>query len=525
MESGKPIREVLQQIAFECSQSGATKWQALKVIKELEGFEGAEQQLKKKAAEALEKLNPEAAKTLLSFEKLRVYTSAEKLEPFDRGNIIKSLLKETGISRHVAEKIGSEVEGKIKDLKIEYLNAQLIREMVNVKLLEYGHEPTHSEYARIGMPVFEVKKKLSEGIFENPEILAEYNWLSAIPRKARDLHFESFIHIFHPEDFSTKVGATSGFFAASAEETALGAKELDALSSCPSTIKALNFGLAAGGKIPKKKMQEEAERLGKIFSITGKKRFAEVALFSDFEWQGLSQKKNLAVQLGNALLKSKNAGLGFCACVDSKYQLKLLDKKSLPERLLIANNSRGKATQYDFGLVLGAHSCMVQNAGINLPKMAQASGQDEAAFFETLKDALNAINSAAEAKTQILGTKNYFPKSMLEEPAKAVCLAGLLGASSMLGLGSEGKIAEKIISAVQKEGFSLLEMRDEKILRKFGIIEDRWEAQKMLLGISSKQRKNYAFAYLASTMKEAENLLAECPLIELIASHDAHSAQ
>src|SRR3989344_7213660 len=129
METDRPIKEVLQRIAFECQESGATKWQVLKIIKELEEFEGTEQQLRKNASEALEKLNPEAAKTLSSFEKMRVYTSAEKLEPFDRGNIIKSLLKETSVSRHVAEKIGAEVEDRIKDLKLSELNTQIIREM------------------------------------------------------------------------------------------------------------------------------------------------------------------------------------------------------------------------------------------------------------------------------------------------------------------------------------------------------------------------------------------------------------
>src|SRR3989344_4688653 len=109
METDRPIKEVLQRIAFECQESGATKWQVLKIIKELEEFEGTEQQLRK---------------------------------------------------------IGSEVEGKIKDLKIEYLNTHIIREMVNVKLLEYGHEPVHSQYARIGMPVYEVKKNLDTRGFD-----------------------------------------------------------------------------------------------------------------------------------------------------------------------------------------------------------------------------------------------------------------------------------------------------------------------------------------------------------------------
>ena len=114
----KPVKETIQKIASECQESGATKWEAMKILKELEQYPGTEQQKRKKALEILEEINPEAAKTFASFERLRVFTSREKREAFDRGNIIKSLLKETSVSRAVAEKIGGEVEDKIKDLKI-----------------------------------------------------------------------------------------------------------------------------------------------------------------------------------------------------------------------------------------------------------------------------------------------------------------------------------------------------------------------------------------------------------------------
>ena len=173
MNSNKPIKESLQIIAFECYESGASKWQVMKVLKEIENFQGTKKQLNTKVTEILAELNPEAAKTFSSFEKLKVFTSAEKRQAFDRGNIIKSLLKETKISRAIAKTIGSEVEDKIKDLQLDYLNTSLIREMVNVKLLDYGHEPVHGEYARLGLPVFEVKKKLEQNIFENKEILRE----------------------------------------------------------------------------------------------------------------------------------------------------------------------------------------------------------------------------------------------------------------------------------------------------------------------------------------------------------------
>ena len=57
------IKETIQKLILECQESGASKWEVMKVLKELETFSGTEQQLRKKAAETLEKLNPDAAKT------------------------------------------------------------------------------------------------------------------------------------------------------------------------------------------------------------------------------------------------------------------------------------------------------------------------------------------------------------------------------------------------------------------------------------------------------------------------------
>ncbi len=159
----KPVNEKIQRIALECAEAGASKWETAKIIKALQETEQSERKLRKKALEELVALNPEAAKVMDSFTKMQVFTSHEWLEAFDRGNIIKSLLNETNIPRTVAERIGSEVEDKLKDLKVNYLNTAIIREMVNVKLLEYGHESIHSQYTRLGLPVFEAKKRMQEG--------------------------------------------------------------------------------------------------------------------------------------------------------------------------------------------------------------------------------------------------------------------------------------------------------------------------------------------------------------------------
>jgi len=517
MES-KPIKEALQKIILECQESGATKWQALKMLKELESFQGGEAQLRKKAAEILEKLNPEAAKTFRSFERLRVFTSREKREAFDRGNIIKSLLKETGVSRAVAEKIGSEVEDKIKDLKIEYLNTQLIREMVDVKLLEYGHEHVHREYARLGMPVFEVAKRLSESaVFENPEILREYNWLEAIPEKARELHFDSFIHVFAPEDFSTKIFSFSMFLEGSVEDAAIQAASMDRHCTHPATLKAFNYSLALSCSATGKKIAAETGRALKVLSLTGKKRSAEIALFSDFEWGGFSHRKKDALRFANALLRSgENSAAEFPVSVDSRYKLKLLEKGIFSRGVKALNNSLAETTLYPFGVITGSFKGLLQLTALNLAKIAESAGNDEKSFLEKAGETADAVIELEESKKKALRKRPYFGEWMLEKTCGGLALSGLYAACALVDPKAPEKIAEALISALQKKGFVVLETPAEISQKAFGVSEEMDKTQEMLLRMGPKQKKSFGFAYAAGNLKEAERLLGEVPCVEII---------
>ncbi|MDP3762442.1 MAG: hypothetical protein Q8Q97_00005, partial [bacterium] len=392
----------------------------MRVLRELEEMGGNEQQLKKKAYEVIEKLNPEAAKTFISFERMKVFTSKEKRERFDRGNIIKSLLRETKVSRAVAEKIGGEVEGRVKDMKIEYLNTPLIREMVSSKLLEYGHEPVHRDYSRIGMPVFEVRKRLDAGNFENPEILREYTWLSAITGKARELHFDSLIHIFHPEDFCTKIHCAPVHFSGEPEDMAIAAKKADALCSLPVTAGAWNFSLASTG-VAGKKITAKAQAADKIFSLTKGKRMAELALFADFEWKAEAGFKKKAVHAAVAMQQSPPRSFSTYVSVDSKYQLKLLGKKFIPG-LTIVNNSRERALLYPGAIAIGASGGILQLVGINLEKIAQLSGE-ERGFFSLLDETAKAIAELCNQKRQEIAKRPYMDKALAAQSSPAVCLS------------------------------------------------------------------------------------------------------
>ena len=148
-----------------------------------------------------------------------VRTSRNEIEPFDAGKIVRSLVEEAGVSREVAEEIASEVERGIKSLGLEFVSAPLIREVVNVKLIERGLERERALYTRLGMPVYDVAKLISEGSRENanlqhnPEtihklvadsVMKEYSLLRVLPTDLADAHMRGEIHVHDLEYFATR---------------------------------------------------------------------------------------------------------------------------------------------------------------------------------------------------------------------------------------------------------------------------------------------------------------------------------
>ncbi len=148
-----------------------------------------------------------------------VRTSRNEIEPFDRTKIVESLVKETGVPRNTAEEIALEVERGIKSLNLEFVSAPLIREIVNVKLIERGLESERAKYTRLGMPVYDVTQLIERGSKENanlqhnPEtihklvadnVMKEYALLHILPLELADAHMRGDIHIHDLEYFATR---------------------------------------------------------------------------------------------------------------------------------------------------------------------------------------------------------------------------------------------------------------------------------------------------------------------------------
>jgi len=162
-------------------------------------------------------MNPQATMEKQTVEKtdstdlaLFVRTSGEDMVHWDRAKIVEALMNETGIEAEMANIIGVEVEKQIKSLNIDVITSPLIRELVDVKLLEYGLEDARRKHTRLGTPLFDVKKiifnqnKENANVPHGPEatnltlaenIKKEFALLSVFSQDVADAHMIGDMHL------------------------------------------------------------------------------------------------------------------------------------------------------------------------------------------------------------------------------------------------------------------------------------------------------------------------------------------
>ncbi|MCX6799143.1 MAG: hypothetical protein NTW59_03545 [Candidatus Diapherotrites archaeon] len=530
----KPISALIEKIAKECGEADADKWTIARIVKEL----GAEEtksikQLREQALQLLQQLDPKAGAVYASFQRMQVRTTAEQIEPFDRGNIIKSLLKETDVTRGVAEKIGGEVEDKIKDLEIEDINTALIREMVNVKLLEYGHEKIRNQYTRLGLPVAEVRKKIEQQPYACRAILTEYNLIEAIPHGIARMHLTSEIFIANLHDFGTRPAA------ASITPTVKESPQLTVIEALRSAniaggycswqpnIKGLNAAVAASGN------RKEAKEAMLLFERAAQAVFARekepggfncVHLFEPEAMQGEKINRETMVAGANSALKARqetNARGAFetAVAIDTKYKIKLLLHQ--PQETLFLN-----CKSKDLFLLNGIAA---QNSGLcsftalNLTGMALANSGNENGFFQALAQKAEAIKKLDELKRKTLSGREYLRKAGLNCSgfSSAVGIDSLLGASKIAIQGGETKaglgFAERIVGELRKtlpENFVVAELTNKKALQRFAASNKKqfgrtqqYASEAKELQRSSQLQRNYFFTALAENKKELGDAL------------------
>jgi len=101
---------------------------------------------------------------------LFVRTSGEDITRWDRRKIVDALIRETSIDVETAEGISREVERQIVASGIALLTTNLIREMVDAKLIERGLEGHRKMHARIGFPLYDVRQLILHQNKENANV-------------------------------------------------------------------------------------------------------------------------------------------------------------------------------------------------------------------------------------------------------------------------------------------------------------------------------------------------------------------
>lgn len=161
----------------------------------------------------------------------KVRTTDGHLMDWDRNAIVSQLMKETklgeqflqkpAITEEEARDIAKEAEKRIKEMGVKFLSGPLVRELVNIILLERGHTEWRNISTRVGTPVYDAYKiDMGSGfeandnanLQENAETshkkkadkMSKEQYLLMLPPKLADAHLNGDIHIHDLEYLGTR---------------------------------------------------------------------------------------------------------------------------------------------------------------------------------------------------------------------------------------------------------------------------------------------------------------------------------
>jgi anaerobic ribonucleoside-triphosphate reductase/predicted transcriptional regulator len=138
--------------------------------------------------------------------RLFVRTSRMTIEEFDRTRIARSLVGEAKMPQTLADEVAAEAEERLLKFGIVYLSAPLIRELVNIILIERKLEEYRHKLTRLGLPVNDVtlllreagQKQLDANWVQKSageKVTEEYILLNSLPRATIDAHLAGRIHL------------------------------------------------------------------------------------------------------------------------------------------------------------------------------------------------------------------------------------------------------------------------------------------------------------------------------------------
>lgn len=161
----------------------------------------------------------------------KVRTTDGHMVDWDKNVVVEQLIKETvlseqfynkpAITREQAKDIAKETEKRIRGMDLKFLSGPLVREIVNIVLLERGHVEWRNISTRVGTPVYDAYRidigtgfeaKDNANLQENAETshkkkadkISKEQYLLLLPPKLADLHLNGDIHIHDLEYLGTR---------------------------------------------------------------------------------------------------------------------------------------------------------------------------------------------------------------------------------------------------------------------------------------------------------------------------------
>lgn len=94
-------------------------------------------------------------------------TSKAEVNGWDRAKIVDSLILETGASAELAEELAETVEAKILESNFRRVTTSIIRELIDIELLERNLPLMHKKHSHLGLPMYDVEQIIFNASKEN----------------------------------------------------------------------------------------------------------------------------------------------------------------------------------------------------------------------------------------------------------------------------------------------------------------------------------------------------------------------
>lgn len=94
-------------------------------------------------------------------------SSQQEINIWEKSKIIDSLVKETNASHALAEEIATSVEEKIFKSNLSTITTSIIRELIDIELIERNLSMMHKKHSHLGLPMYDVEQIITSANKEN----------------------------------------------------------------------------------------------------------------------------------------------------------------------------------------------------------------------------------------------------------------------------------------------------------------------------------------------------------------------